>query len=44
MAVEREGLDLPYGLNDVWSMGFVSDALSKGRRIKVLAIIDVPSG
>ncbi len=27
-------------VNDVWSMGFVSDSLSKGRRIKCLTVAD----
>ena len=31
---------LPSKRNEVWSMDFVMDALSTGRRIKVLAIVD----
>lgn len=40
VAVEREELALPRQANEVWSMDFVFDALSNGRRIKVLAIVD----
>lgn len=40
VAVEREQLALPCEPNQVWSMDFVSDALSNGRRIKVLTIVD----
>jgi len=40
VAVEREQLALPCKPNQVWSMDFVSDALSNGRRIKVLTIVD----
>ncbi|GLF18919.1 hypothetical protein VNPA131289_56100 [Pseudomonas aeruginosa] len=34
VAVERERLSLPSAPNQVWSMDFVFDALSNGRRIK----------
>ncbi len=34
IAVERERLSLPSAPNQVWSMDFVFDALSNGRRIK----------
>ena len=40
VAVEREQLALPSRPNEVWSMDFVSDALTNGRRIKVLTIVD----
>lgn len=40
VALERERLELPACPNDVWSMDFVSDALSNGRRIKALTIVD----
>jgi putative transposase len=40
VALEREQLALPSQPNQVWSMDFVSDALSNGRRIKVLTIVD----
>ena len=36
VAVERERLNLPSAPNQVWSMDFVFDALSTGRRIKCL--------
>ena len=38
--LEREALSLPSGPNEVWSMDFVSDALSNGRRIRILTIVD----
>ncbi|WP_438947113.1 IS3 family transposase [Vibrio furnissii] len=38
--VEREPLLLPSVPNHTWSMGFVMDALSNGRRIKCLTIVD----
>ena len=40
VAVIREPLLLPTQRNAVWSMDFVFDALSNGRRLKVLTIVD----
>lgn len=40
VAVEREALFLPAGPNEVWSMDFVMDALSSGRRLKCLTVVD----
>lgn len=40
VAVERERLSLPSAPNQVWSMDFVFDALSAGRRIKCLTVVD----
>lgn len=40
VAVEREPLALPTAPNQVWSMDFVMDALSGGRRVKCLTIVD----
>jgi len=40
VAVPREPLLLPAQRNEVWSMDFVMDALSHGRRIKILTIVD----
>jgi putative transposase len=40
VAVEREPLLLPAGPNEVWSMDFVMDALSSGRRLKCLTVVD----
>jgi putative transposase len=40
VAVPREPLVLPQKRNAVWSMDFIFDALSSGRRLKVLAIVD----
>ena len=40
VAVPREPLSLPSQRNEVWSMDFVMDALSHGRRIKILTIVD----
>jgi transposase InsO family protein len=37
-ASERVLLQKAQGLNEVWSMDFVSDSLSTGRRIKCLAV------
>ena len=37
---ERVPLQLAQKLNDVWSMDFVSDSLSNGRRIKCLTVAD----
>ncbi len=36
----RAPMTLPQGPNQRWSLDFVSDALSDGRRIRVLAIVD----
>lgn len=36
----RAPLQLPLGPNQRWSLDFVSDALSDGRRFRILAIID----
>lgn len=38
--VEREQLALPSAPYEVWSMDFVMDALSNGRRLKCLTIVD----
>jgi putative transposase len=40
VAVPRGPLSLPAQRNEVWSMDFVIDALSHGRRIKILTIVD----
>lgn len=40
IAVERHPLTLPDTPNQVWSMDFVMDALSTGRRLKCLNIVD----
>ncbi len=40
VAVEREPLLRPRQSNEVWSMDFVMDALSSGRRLKCLTIVD----
>jgi putative transposase len=40
VAVEREALLLPSRPNEVWSMDFVMDALSSGRRLKCLTVVD----
>jgi putative transposase len=40
VAVERQPLTLPASPNQVWSMDFVMDALSNGRRLKCLNIVD----
>ncbi len=40
VAVERQPLTLPEAPNQVWSMDFVMDALSIGRRLKCLNIVD----
>lgn len=40
LSVEREPLLLPSIPNHTWSMDFVMDALSSGRRIKCLTIVD----
>lgn len=38
--IEREQLALPSGPNQVWSIDFVMDALSNGRRLKCLTVVD----
>ncbi|CAJ9131557.1 IS407A, transposase OrfB [Burkholderia pseudomallei] len=38
--VEREQLALPGAPNEVWSIDFVMDALSNGRRVKCLTVVD----
>ncbi len=40
IAVPRIPLDQPHGLNEVCSMDFVFDAMSNGKRIKCLTIVD----
>ena len=40
VASERVPLQLAQGVNEVWSMDFVSDSLSTGRRIKCLTVAD----
>jgi putative transposase len=40
VALERQPLTLPEAPNEVWSMDFVMDALSSGRRLKCLNIVD----
>ena len=37
---ERVPLQIARKVNDVWSMDFVSDSLSNGRRIKCLTVAD----
>jgi putative transposase len=39
-ASERMPLQLAQGVNEVWSMDFVSDSLASGRRIKFLTVAD----
>jgi putative transposase len=39
-AAVRAPLLLPTGPNEQWSLDFVSDALSWGRRIRLLAVVD----
>lgn len=39
-AAHRADKDVPKGLNDSWSMDFVSDSLFDGRRFRVLTIVD----
>jgi hypothetical protein len=39
-ASERVPLQLAQGVNQVWSMDFVSDSLANGRRIKCLTVAD----
>ena len=40
VVVDREPLTMPTAPNQVWSMDFVMDALSSGRRMKCLTIVD----
>lgn len=40
VAVERQPLVLPDGPNQTWSMDFVMDALSDGRKLKTLTVVD----
>jgi putative transposase len=40
VAAPREPLSLPAQRYEVWSIDFVMDALSYGRRIKILTIVD----
>lgn len=40
VSVERQALVLPDLPNDTWSMDFVMDSLSDGRRLKTLTIVD----
>ena len=37
---EREVLNVPSSINEVWSMDFMSDTLIYGRRFRVLNIMD----
>lgn len=37
---DREPLMEPKSINDLWAMDFVSDSMTHGRKLKVLAIID----
>jgi putative transposase len=39
-AVERQALAIPTGRNERWSMDFVSDALTDGRKFRSLNIVD----
>ncbi len=39
-AVDRQPIMLPEGINERWSMDFVSDGLSNGRRFRTLNIVD----
>lgn len=38
---EKNKLELPKALNQVWAMDFMSDALSNGNKIRTLNIIDI---
>lgn len=40
VVIERERLSLPSAPNQFWSMDFVFDALSTGRRVKCLTVVD----
>jgi putative transposase len=39
-AIERQPWVAPQGPNEIWSMDFVMDALSSGRRLKCLTVVD----
>ena len=41
VAVERTERIKPSGLNQVWSLDFVSDQLADGRRFRALTVVDV---
>ena len=43
VAGERVPLQLAQSVNEVWSMDFVSDSLSAGRRIKCLTVASATS-
>ena len=43
VAVARQPLPVPTRLNEGWAMDFMSDALSSGRRYRVLNVVDVLS-
>ena len=36
----QQPLETPGGLNEVWSMDFISDSLSDGRRVRMFNVID----
>jgi putative transposase len=38
--VKRRPLEIPQGINQRWSLDFVSDALSCGRRFRIFAVVD----
>jgi putative transposase len=40
VTLDRQALCVPNGPNEIWSIDFVMDALSNGRRIKCLTIVD----
>ena len=40
MSPRHQPLTLPAALNQLWSMDFVMDTLSNGRRLKCLNIVD----
>lgn len=40
-ATRREAREVPNKPNQVWSMGFVSDALFDGKRFRSLTVVDV---
>ena len=37
---DREPLMAPKGINELWAMDFVSDSMTHGRKLKILAIMD----
>ena len=39
-AIQRSEAPAPTRVNECWSMDFVSDALSSGRKIRTLTIVD----